>query len=134
MKLRPSRVLFAAILFALVRVNAHAAGDPEIDRLLKKLPPPEKLVQADERILRVTDPAMRDPLVKQISEASRANKMKRSLELSQQLAAHYPSSAGPWTYCGLFALQLGRYAESAAAFRRALAIQPKFVLCHYCLA
>jgi tetratricopeptide (TPR) repeat protein len=133
MKFHRSTAFLSTILFVLVRLNARAASDPEIDRLLKKLPPPEKLVKADERVLRVTDPALHDPLEKQISDTARAKNFKRSFELSRQLATRYPSSAAANTYSGFFALTLGRFGESSAAFRRALAIQPQLLVCHYFL-
>ena len=122
------------VLLLLVRPQACAATDPEIDRLLKKLPPPEKLVKVNEHVLRVTDPASRDPLARQIQAASKANQSKRALELSRQLAARYPSSATANYYAGYFAGREKRYAESSAAFRRVLAIQPQLVLGHYSLA
>jgi tetratricopeptide (TPR) repeat protein len=133
MKFSRNGILFAAIL-SLVSPNAQAATDSEIDRLLKKLPPPEKLVKRNENVLRVTDPALRDPLVKQIDAASSAKQPKRAFELSRQLATRYPSSAAANYYAGYYASELNQYAESSAAFRRALAIQPKFVLCHLSLA
>jgi len=119
------------LLLSLVRPHAHAAADSEIDRLLKKLPPPEKLVKLNGHVLRVSDPALRDPLVKQIDAAKQSN---RALELSRQLAARYPSSAAAHYYVGYFASSEKRYPESSAEFRRALAIQPQLVLCHFSLA
>src|SRR5437762_943657 len=133
MKFSGGSVFVAAVLCLLVRLNAHGATDPEIDRLLKKLPPPEKLVHADERLLRVNDPALRDPLAKQIEAASKARQWKRALELARQLAGRYPSSVTANFYTGYFASEEKRYAEASTAFRRALAIQPRFVLGHYCL-
>lgn len=133
MKFPPGGVLGVAILLLFVRPDASAATDSEIDRLLKKLPPPEKLVQVNQHVLRGSDPALRDPLAKQIDAASNAKQSKRALELSRQLAARYPSSAAAQYYAGYFASNEKRYAESSAAFRRALAIQPQLVLCHYSL-
>lgn len=121
------------LLLALGRPNAHAA-DSEIDRLLKKLPPPEKLVTLNAHVLRANDPALRDPVVKQIEAAVKAKQSKRALELSRQLAAHYPSSTAAHYYAGYFAKEEKRYPESSAAFRRAVALQPQFVLGHYSLA
>ncbi|MGZ4966067.1 MAG: tetratricopeptide repeat protein [Chthoniobacterales bacterium] len=131
----PWRCLFvAAILLALVRPNASGATDPEIDRLLKKLPPPEKLVKVNEHVFHPNDPALQDPLGKEIGEASRKKDFKRSLALSRQLAVRYPSSAVAHTFSGLFALVLGRFPEASASFHRALAIQPQLTFDHYCLA
>lgn len=134
MKFSPSCVVCVAILLCLVRPNAKAATDAEIDRLLKKLPPPEKLVKRNEQVVRVTDPAMRDPLVKQIEAATNAGKSKRALELARQLAARYPSSAAANYYAGYFASGEKQLAEASAAFRRALAIQPQLVLAHLSLS
>jgi tetratricopeptide (TPR) repeat protein len=134
MKFSQNGTLVAAILFLLVSPGAWAATDSEIERLLKKLPPPEKLVKRNEHVLGVTDPALRDPLVKQIDAANKARQSKRAFELSRQLAARYPSSAAAHYYTGYFASETKQYGESAAAFRRALALQPELVLCHFSLA
>ncbi len=134
MKFFPPCVVCAAIILCLVRPNAEAATDAEIDRLLKKLPPPEKLVKRNEQVVRVTDPAMRDPLVKQIEAATNAKKSKRALELARQLAARYPSSAAANYYAGYFASDEKQLAEASAAFRRALAIQPQLVVGHLSLS
>ena len=133
MKVSGGGFFFAALLCLLVRLNAHGATDPEIDRLLKKLPPPEQVVHADERILRVNDPALRDPLAKEIDAAYKARQWKRGLELARQLAARYPSSLAANYYAGNLASEEKRYAEASTAFGRALAIQPRFVLGHYSL-
>jgi tetratricopeptide (TPR) repeat protein len=133
MQFSRARVFLAATLFVIVRLNALGAADPEIDRLLKKLPPPEKLVHIDERILRVNDPALHDPLLKQIEAADKAKQAKRALELARQLAARYPSSAAANFYAGYFASEQKRYPEASTFFRRALALQPSFVVVHYCL-
>lgn len=134
MKLSPFCVFCVAIVLSLVRPDACAAADSEIDRLLKKLPPPEKLVKVNERVVRVSDPALRDPLVKQIEAAAKARQSKRALELARQLATRYPSSATAHYYAGYFASGERQLAEASAAFRRALAIQPQLVLCHLSLS
>src|SRR5437868_1143546 len=124
-------VFLAAILFGIVRITAFGAIDPDIDRLLKKLPPPEKLVHADERVLRVNDPAVHDPLVNQIVAASKADQTKRGLDLSQQLTKHYPSSVLANCFVGYFRLELRQYGQASTAFRQALVLQPEFVLAHF---
>ncbi len=129
------RALFVAVLvLALVRSNASAASDPEIDRLLKKLPAPEKLVKPDERVWRMTDAAMRDPLVKEIAQASKTKQFKRGMELTRQLTARYPASASAHALHGLYADALHHDEEAIAAFRKAVALQPKFALCHFGIA
>jgi tetratricopeptide (TPR) repeat protein len=126
-------VFGVAIFFSLARPNTHAATDSEIDRLLKKLPPPEKLVRRSENAVRVNDPALRDPLVQQIEAAERAKQPKRALELARQLATRHPGSPAAHYHVGYLASEQNRLAESSAAFRRALAIQPQLVLCHLSL-
>jgi tetratricopeptide (TPR) repeat protein len=125
--------LLLTMLGVLVRLNASGATDPDVERLLKKLPAPDKLVHADERVLRMNDPAIHDPLVKQVVEASKAKQLKRALELSEQLAKRYPSSVLANCFTGYFYLVQHRYGDSAGAFRRALKIQPQFVVAHYYL-
>lgn len=132
MKFPPACVLCVAI-FLFLAPPASAATDSEIDRLLKKLPPPEKLVKRNENVVRVSDPALRDPLVNQIEAAAKARQSKRALELTRQLAARYPSSAAANYYVGYFASEEKRLGEASAAFRRALAIQPRLVLGHLSL-
>ena len=126
--------VFVVLFLSLAKPNASAATDSEIDRLLKKLPPPEKLVRVNENALRPTDPALRDPLVNQINAATKARQSKRALELARQLAARYPSSAAANYYAGYFASEINQNAEASAAFRRAIALQPKLVLCHLSLS
>jgi tetratricopeptide (TPR) repeat protein len=128
-----SRFFCVILLLCIVRPHAYAT-DSEIDRLLKKLPPPEKLVTLNEHVLRVGDPALRDPVVKQINVAVKARQLNRALELARQLAAHYPSSAAAHYYAGYFASEQKRYPEASVEFGRAVALQPQFVLGHYSLA
>ena len=126
--------LFLAVFSLLVvRQDLFAAPDPEVERLLKKLPPPEKLVKPDERFPQINDPALRDPMVKQIESAATARQGKRALGLARRLATRYPSSALAHCYAGYFAVEEKRYGEASASFRRAIAIQPRFVFAHYCL-
>ena len=134
MKFRYRALFVALLVLALVRPNASAASDPEIDRLIKKLPAPEKLVKPDERVFRVTDAAMRDPIIKEITQASKTKQFKRGIELTRQLAARYPASASAQALHGLYAETLQHDDEAVAAFRKAVAIQPKFALCHFGIA
>ena len=131
---RSLHIALAAFALALGEAWSEAATDPEIDRLLKKLPPPEKLVKREPRATTPSDPALRDPLAAQIDEAVRAGKKKRTADLARPLAARYPSSAVAHAVHGFWVLERKRYAEASAAFRRALALQPQVPLCHYLLA
>jgi tetratricopeptide (TPR) repeat protein len=123
------------LALAALTVSSANGQDPSIDRLLKKLPPPEKLVKPSvQRTLSQPDPALKDSLVDQIASASNRNNPQLALELSRKLSAHYPKSAGAECLHGIFALDLRQYREAGAAFRHSVALQPSFSLSHLGLA
>jgi tetratricopeptide (TPR) repeat protein len=132
---RSAAIIIVAFVFETLSSPAGYAQDPSIDRLLKKLPPPEKLVKPTvERAVRQPDPALRDPLVPQIDSAARANNTGRALDLSRKLSAKYPKSAGSECLHGIVALDIRQYGEAASAFRHAIALSPNFSLAHFGLA
>ena len=98
MKFSLRRSAYSIVIIILVTLSgrmANAQEDPSIDRLLKKLPPPEKLVKPSvARAINQPDPALRDPLVPQIAAASQSNNSGRALELARKLSAKHPTSAG----------------------------------------
>ena len=104
-----------AIILAASAVQG--ADDPSIDKLLSKLPPPEKLV----------DPAINDPLIKQMITAAKARNFGIALEDYLQLARRYPKSLGAQSLHAQIALALHLYPESSAAYQKALSIRPDFV-------
>ncbi len=94
------------------------AQDASIDRLLSKLPPPEKLVKPTvARSVAGVDAASRDPLIKDIVEAARVKNAKRATVLSRQLTERHPRSAGAWYLRGVVALATAQRAEAASSFR-----------------
>jgi len=103
------------LLLALVICSAHAA-DESIDRLINKLPAPEKFV----------DPASNDPLTKQIKPAIEAHNYGIALDLSRRLASRYPKSLNSQLLHGFLALSLQQFREAASAYNAALAIRPDF--------
>jgi tetratricopeptide (TPR) repeat protein len=111
-----SFLLILPVVAAITVTNAFAAQDPSIDRLLGKLPPPEKFV----------DNAAKDPLVKQIEAAAKAKNLGAALEASRQLARRYPKSLGAQMIHGTLALSLRRFPEALGAYRKARSIQPDF--------
>jgi tetratricopeptide (TPR) repeat protein len=114
----------AAVLFVTAfDLHTAFAQDPSIDRLLKKLPPPEKLIKVD--------PAQNDRLVRQVEKAAKAQNFGQALELSRKLAQRYPKSVGAQAFRGMFAFQARRYDESADAFRKVIAIQPNIAFAHF---
>jgi predicted Zn-dependent protease len=99
------------------------AQDESLDQLLKKLPPPEKLVKP--RALAPQDPALQDPLVPQILAEIRAKHLPRALDLSRQLSTRNPKSIGALCLHGELALALRQLREAAIVFHRAIALEPK---------
>jgi tetratricopeptide (TPR) repeat protein len=113
-------VLMLPVFAAVIVTNSFAAQDPSIDRLLGKLPPPEKFV----------DPAINDPLAKQIPGAVKAQNFGTALDASRQLAARYPKSLGAQLLHGMLALSLRRFPEASGAYHKALSIRPDFAVAY----
>lgn len=137
MKLLLSQSAGAIALIALttLTLSVASAQDPSIDKLLKKLPPPEKLVKPTvQRAVSQPDPALRDPLISQIVSAAQANNPGRALDGCHKLSAKYPKSAGSECLRGIVALTFDQYGEAASGFRHAIAIYPNFSLAHLGLA
>jgi tetratricopeptide (TPR) repeat protein len=122
---RATRILFP-IALAFTSVAAGAAEDVAIDRLLNKLPPPEKVVRPGMQL----DVAFNDPLAKQMLEAAKARNFGRALTLSRRLTDRYPKSASAQCIRGMLAFSGHQLSESSAAFRRAVALQPQLVVAH----
>jgi len=101
---------------ALIASNAFAAQDPSIDRLINKLPAPEKFI----------DPAINDPLAKQMVAAAKAQNFGTALDASRKLAARYPKSLGAQMVHGMLALSLRRFPEASAGYHKALSLRPDF--------
>lgn len=131
------RISWAVAVFLIAASSRFALGaqDASIDQLLKRLPPPEKLVKPSvERAVEQPDPALRDSMVNDILSIWRKRNIPRALELSRTLVQRYPRSAGAHCLRGVLALELHQYGEAAAAFRQSIALQPRFALSHFGLA
>jgi tetratricopeptide (TPR) repeat protein len=126
MKSRPPLILCVTLLLladvALLTAQDARAQDASVDQLIKKLPRPEAVIK--------TDPASRDPLVRQIEDSARAMNFGTAYALSQKLVARYPKSAGAQCLHGQLALGLHRFPEASAAFRKAVSIQPNFAFAY----
>jgi tetratricopeptide (TPR) repeat protein len=117
--------LFVAVFFAASLALARAET-PSVDQLIKKLPPPEKVTE--------TDPASRDPMVKQIIDATKSMNFGSAYSLSRKLASRYPKSAGAQLIHGQLSLLVRRYPEASDAFHKAISIQPNFAFAYVGLA
>src|SRR5205085_154968 len=104
-------LLLSLIVCAGLTGSLASAADPSIDRLLNKLPAPEKFV----------DPAQNDPLAKQMLAALKAKNFGTALDTSRRLANKYPKSLGAQTIHGLIALAMRQFAEASTAYHKALA-------------
>ena len=112
--------LLLLAVFAGMMVTHARAADPSIDRLLNKLPPPERFV----------DPAMSDPLTKKIEAAAKAKNFGAALGASRQLAKRHPKSLGAQMVHAMIAMSLRRYPEASAAYRKALSIRPDLAVAY----
>ena len=113
-------------LFIIATASTSFAEDASVDQLIKKLPPPERVAQSAIAI----DPALRDPLAKQIVDSAKAMNFGTAYALSQKLASRYPKSAAAHCLQGSFALMMHKFKEAAAAYHRALVYQPNFAVAY----
>jgi tetratricopeptide (TPR) repeat protein len=121
----------AGLCFVLLFTVGARAQDPSIEKLLSKLPPPEKLVKPRvDDALRGSDPALRDPITTGIVAAARTGNRGRAAELSRQLTHRYPRSASAFCVRGAVALALRQYSEAGGAFRTAVDLQPNLSFAH----
>jgi tetratricopeptide (TPR) repeat protein len=107
-------------------VRRVAAEDATVDQLIKKLPPPERVAKSAVAL----DPALRDPLAKQIADSAKAMNFGTAYNLSQKLAQRYPKSAAAQCLQGELALGLRKFSEASGAFHKALGIQPNSALAY----
>ena len=129
------RFAIALLLACATSFGSARAQDPSIDRLLKKLPPPEKLVKPSvERAIRKTDPALKDPLVTQIFSALDADNYPRALDLSRKLTTAHANSATAQCLHGLVAILARQLGEASNALRQSARLQPSLPLTQLGLA
>ncbi len=80
------RNITAVLAFALIATTGALAQDASIDRLLNKLPPPEKLVKPPvKRAVEQPDPALKDPLGRRIVQAVVTDNFPQALYLNRKL-------------------------------------------------
>jgi tetratricopeptide (TPR) repeat protein len=119
----PRKFFFPVVIIATAAATAGATEDASIDRLLKKLPAPEKLAKVQAA---TADPVIRDPIAEDIGKALSQRNSSRALTLSRRLTKRYPKS--PLAHCirGALASSVRRYPEASAAYRETIDIEPKF--------
>ncbi len=105
---------------------AAQAQDASIDKLLKKLPPPESLVQRPPPIPRDELELLNDPLTTMVGTACDYRNWSVARSFAERLAQAHPKN--PWAHCilGGVEVQITRFAEGAAAYNQALKVRPNF--------
>ena len=120
----PTRLFLSCILAFLV-ISSVAAEDASIDRLLSKLPAPEKIVKPSApHPPQQKDPALQDPLFVQIFALAGLGNFSEGRLYSRKLAEKYPRSEAALILWGEFAYRLRYYDEAAVVFRRATVLAP----------
>src|ERR1043166_9664508 len=106
---------FLGSVFILSTALFSARGaEASIDSLLKKLPPPEKLVKAHvEQAL--ADPALKDPLARNAVSAADSGNYSKALGLARQLTQKDPNSAFAHILLGALAMEAKQYSEADSA-------------------
>jgi superkiller protein 3 len=136
MTLRPP--LARVFVFALLIVSSGSllrAQDPSIDRLLNKLPPPERFQKSPlESALGQVDPAMEDPLLNEIGNAAGNRSLTRAMALTQKLIARHPHSPGAYCLQGILAYLNRQYVVASSNFRQALKERPSYSFAYFGLA
>src|SRR5438067_8087884 len=126
------RNITAVLLFALLTTTGAVAQDASIDRLLNKLPPPEKLVKPPvQRAMEQPDPAFQDPVGKQTLQAIMTDNIPQALYLNRKLTERYPRSLGAHYLRGVVAWTVHQYGEAFSSFRAATNIQPRYAPAHF---
>jgi len=129
------RTITAVLSFALIATTASLAQDASIDRLLNKLPPPEKLVKPPvQRAMEQPDPAFQDPIGRQTLQAIMTDNIPQALYLNRKLTERYPRSLGAQYLRGVVAWTVHQYGEASSSFRAATKIQPRYAPAHFGLA
>lgn len=119
MNLRGALVrIFVGLLLGLG--TSMAAEDASVDRLLKKLPPPEKLVKQSAP----QDPALKDPLLTYAITSVMLRDLSQARWYSRKLSEKFPSSEIATLLYGNIAYRLRYYGEAEGAFRKALRLAP----------
>src|SRR5437764_13333680 len=126
------RAITVMLSFALFAVTSALAEDASIDRLLNKLPPPEKLVKPPIlRAMEQPDPAFKDPIGRQVLQAVMTDNFPQALYLNRKLTQRYPRSLGAQYLRGVLAWTVHQNGEAYSSFRGATKIQPRYAPAYF---
>lgn len=123
----------ALTLWAMMSAGPAYGQDPSIERLLKKLPPPETLVRPIDQNVQAQLEVLNDPLTIKIGTAVAYRNHRQYLTLCRQLVQRYPRN--PWVHCilGSAATNAAKFPEASAAFKEAVKLQPQFTYAYLSL-
>lgn len=112
--------------FLIGQPDQAQAQDPSIEKLLKKLPPPEKLVKPIPQPIRDQNEILGDPMTKTLGQAVAYRNWGRAVDLAKNLIVKHPRNL--WAHCILGSIEATRahFAASRAAFAESTKINPKF--------
>ena len=127
------RLCLACALVPVSFLSARAQ-DPNIDRLLRKLPPPEKMVKTELAPgVRTTDPVFQDPVAQSLMKKMATGNTSGALGEARKLASRYPRSGLAQFMHGSIALTANQPQEAAVALRQSVVLEPKLAIAHLAL-
>lgn len=122
----PFRSLTLALLL-FVSTAPLQAREPSIDSLLKKLPPPEKILKNPaQRVLQQEDPAFQSPTGKNLAAAMKRKNYFEAVSASHHLTLLYPNSASVLSVDAALLLVTRQLVPARKDLERAVVLQPKF--------
>ena len=125
-----SRILFGLLVMTGPSFSVRAQ-DPDIDRLLRRLPPPEKVVTQVASGRQKADPAAQDPVAQQLVKKLAAGKAGEGLNAARKLAKQYPLSPVVNFLHGTSALARNQSSEAVDAFRKSVSLAPQWADAHF---
>jgi tetratricopeptide (TPR) repeat protein len=127
-------IAISLIAFSITSSKLCAAEDASIDRLLSKLPPPEKLVKPRvQHAVKQSDNALNDPLAKKALTAYFSGSGSDALKYSRQLAQKNSHSAIAHFLHGVCAFYLNQLPEATGAFRSSVVADSGHAISHLLL-
>src|ERR1051325_3480055 len=120
------RVMQVCCILSLGITACLYAEDASINKLLGKLPPPEKIIKPSaQQPARERDPVVDDPLFVYAFSAAYLGDLPQARFYSRKLSEKYPQSEIAEILCGEFAYRQHYYDEASKAFRRATNLAPR---------
>src|SRR6188472_2318450 len=117
----PPTLCLIAFLIPQSAFSAAPAKDATVDELLKKLPPPEKLVKDPvQRAARQEDPALKDRLGGEVIAAIESGNESGAINLGHKLIERYPQSAASHCLYGAVLMVCRKFPGAEAEFQQAV--------------